>query len=359
MTAEREQVGDPKGMTGCARCPWEAEGLLSDKAALREQRIEHAAGWEHLLCVVCTRSLAAGQPQTCDQCITHTRQDLAGIALLYDELPRHLGHVRSATYDGGRRGGTDGRPMPGGDLLALLGRGSQGLAEDEFTTRDHDPTSVAFELGWWVVDWQERRGETPDLRPRSARAQVHDAVAYLDRLARWAATSHPAFDQFAAELRLLHSRLEQATGRTRSPSKAGASCFDCGGTLVRKVDPHTGLEQDAVTCNRCRSRYTPARYTLALAARRTEGLAGWLSVPAAATAFRRPVRTIRTWLQRGQVAAACRADDRALLVWGPSVQELLQAMEERRREAERRRTERAAEAEKAGAPRPTRRQQAS
>ncbi len=142
-------------MTRCARCDWQSDG---DTPPL-DQLAEHALNSGHPLCPCCRWSLTDTDPQYgCERCLATAQAHLAGIALMYDELPTHLGHVRGQAL-GGQRGGTDGPPLPGGDVLVLLGPGSQGLAEDGTTTRDADPTSVAFELGFWAKDWRETRGE--------------------------------------------------------------------------------------------------------------------------------------------------------------------------------------------------------
>lgn len=321
MTVLDTQVGDRKGLTGCARCPWT---VTAEPVPDREQRAGHTEESGHPLCTVCSRLLPVGEGAACDGCLTRALEHLAGIRLMFDELPAHLARLRSAGGDG-RRGGTDGAPLPGGDVLVLLGPGSEGLLDDETTARGGDATSVAFELGWWEQEWRERLADPVRQRPRSTRTVVHDAAGYLERKSRWAATSHPGFPQFEDDLRRLHVRLERATGRYRSPVPVAASCFDCGGVLERRIDAR-GLEERDATCRRCRRSYTPAAYTLALAARRQEGVAGltgWVTVPAAAAAAGRSVRTLRPWVQKHEVPVACRVADRRLLVWFPEVKELL------------------------------------
>lgn len=45
----------------------------------------------------------------------------------------------------------------------------------------------------------------------------------------------------------------------------------------------------------------------------------WVPLTLAATACRRPVQTLRTWVRRGDVPSACRVEDQAVLVWWPAV----------------------------------------
>jgi len=313
----------------------------------------HAAHTGHPLCIVCTRrSLTEHEPQVCGRCVARAAEHLSGIALLYDRLTLLRGHLRSATgsrLSPGPRGAGDGRPLPGGDLVALLGKGSEGLAEDGETTKDNDPISVAYELGWWERDWRERRRQPPPRTGLSASRELHAAVAYLQDGHRWAALSHPAFDEYARDLRRIHEGLERAALLVRQPEKAAASCFDCGGDLVRPVT-RDGLEVEGrVVCQQCGSSYGPQRYLLALAARRQSGLDGWVPYRAAAKAAQRPVATLWSWVQRLHVPAVCRVEDGTVLVWYPAVAERVRESARRREEVARRREERHRNAAKGAA----------
>jgi hypothetical protein len=263
---------------------------------------------------------------------------------MYDELPQHLSLVGSSTYDRGPRGASDGRALPGGDVLALLGRGSEGLDEDGTTSKDGDPTSVAYELGWWEQDWRQRRGDAPsDGRPRSARAEVRDAVRYLEVHSRWAATSHPGFDQYAADLRRLHRRLEAATGRLAPRHVAEAECFDCGGDLERKLTEHGYADQ--WTCARCGRVYAWERYLLALRMHlRAHPAQGWSLPEHVGLTLGVRAQRVRNWADRQRVSSACLVGDQRLRVWYPEVAELV----ERIREAERQAAERAAKKARKG-----------
>lgn len=374
----------PASQHPCARCCWQPEG---DAASAREQLVEHAREWSHPLCTVCTTSMREGEGMACDGCLDRTRGDLAGIVLMFEHLPRHLGHLSSPGY-GSRGGSGDGRPLPGGDVLALLGPGSVGnvsrFGEDYEPTRperwwlldrigpltrvewlraererygkehladndESDPASVAWILSEWAKDWREFREEDPpSSRPTRPAAEVEEAYRYLERHARWAATSHPGFDDFAEDLRLLHGRLERATGLVRTPSKANAECFGCGGDLVRRLITTTveewwvhgavgpllhprvwtgpveetqvnaaGEEEPVWTCTRCRERYDKARYNLALGEKIEEGsrleVAGqqYVTPALAASLFGRGEQTIRNWMGQGLL----RREERGGLVY--------------------------------------------
>ncbi len=139
----------------------------------------------------------------------------------------------------------------------------------------------------------------------AARAQVHRDIGYLETRMRWAANNHPGFDEFAADLRQLHGRLERATGRVRKPATAGASCFDCGGDLIRPLTDE-GLEvEDVVTCQQCHATYDGPRYALALSAAvqaasvQTFDGEEYGTVEAVARTVGRSENTIRKWAGEG------------------------------------------------------------
>lgn len=132
----------------------------------------------------------------------------------------------------------------------LLGPGAEALGD--WATRPGDPPSVLWELNRWERVW----GGPPS-------GQVWRAAQYLRTHLLWAWRTNADWPQFLNDVRRLHGRLEQATGRRRAPTRANASCFECGGVLLRLVDEH-GLEEPHVTCNTCKTRYDEVRYRLAL-----------------------------------------------------------------------------------------------
>lgn len=351
-------------MNQCARCDWQPD--RDAEQASRAQLAEHAEQAGHPLCAVCHTSLVQGETQTCERCLDRAQTHLAGVAFMYDELPSHLGQGSGAATGPVT---SDGRPLPGGEILVLLGPGSQGLSEDGTTTRDDDTTSVAYELGWWEADWRERRGEVAVTPPRRLAAEVRAYLGYLETRMRWAATTHPGFGRFAEDIRVLHSRLERATGRAQLVVKAEAECFRCGAdALVREVQPgesckhrpplfppevvipllpislevrrarfaelveeyerqHGRCQQggyvDHWTCQRCGERYDWRRYVLACSARVEAGretiraAGGWGTPVQVAAAVGVPFETLRTWTKRLQVTSCCLVESKQQLVWYP------------------------------------------
>jgi len=313
---------------GCGRQHGDPATSTVSRDELLERLAEHARDSQHWLCPCCLWSLTEQDPtNACEHCLTDARRLLQRIGLLYDLLPAELSRLRSGlgVYGGS---GSEELPLPGGDVLVLMGAGSAGLSEDAVTDLEgEDLSSVSFELGWWAIDWQDTLGEHEPLGHRPA-VIVRRASGYLERKARWAAQEHPGFVQFMADLKRLHASLERVTGRALRHSTANAACFDCSGRLVRLDHPERGLS-DVVTCEQCHATYDSARYRLALLAHARAGQPVWLTVADAARGCSREVETLETWAKRLQVTSACRLSDRRKVVWWPSVLERLQELRER------------------------------
>lgn len=230
-----------------------------------------------LLCGVCRHQLGVDERATCRACVADTHRHLDAVQAAYGLLPGLLGVLGSNAPQPGR-GRAAERPGPGGDVLVLLGPGGNGLAalrrlraaeasgarhdEPPWGTDDRagDPPSAAYELGRWVDDWRRVRGEPA----RRVPAGVDAAAAYLRRHMSWAASRHPGFGEFAADLVALRRRLERVAGLEDRPERAGVACFDCGGDLERPYGP-LGRADDW-TCRRCRRVYDQAGYLLAVRA---------------------------------------------------------------------------------------------
>ncbi|MCU1590659.1 MAG: hypothetical protein JWP11_1915 [Frankiales bacterium] len=268
-------TSEPVDMTDGCLCACHVDGAVSPPCDIEggcgtthlqelspdAQAALHAIEQGHPLCILCYRSLAEAERQTCERCIAEAQTHLSGVRMLYDELPLHLRMLSSNGLSGSR----DGRPLPGGDALALLGPGSEGLSEDGKTSKDGDPVSVAFELFWWEQDWRDAREEPHnDNSPRSTARIVREAAGYLERHTRWAATSHFGFDQYARDMRALHVRLEVATFRVRPPTMVNTACFYCRGQLVRRITD-AGMEAEDAVCRSCGQTYDRTQLAMARA----------------------------------------------------------------------------------------------
>ena len=336
-------------MSACMRCEWQSDPEAEDRP--REQLVAHAVGTGHRLCACCGKSLTDAEADAfgCESCLTGSRETLAGILLMWDELGSHLGHIRGASYDRDRPGADDGRPLPGGTVAVLSGPGSTGTAARRLTTseqeagmsgREHgadnlptDGYSTHGALTSWESDWRETAGHEIPKSAGSLAAQTRRAAGYLEIHAFWAARKHPAFPEYVTDLRDLHAALEQATGRSRRQVRAEAECFGCGqDALVREITD-TGYADDW-TCQRCGETYSWERYLLALRARleQREDDAWGLPAQVAYTLGVLP-RTVRGWCERGLVAVACRVGDRRMRVSWRDAHErgaILDAARERR-----------------------------
>lgn len=223
-----------------------------------------------LLCGCCRHRLGVDELATCRACVADTRAHLGAVEHVYALLPALLDSLGSNAPQPGR-GRVAERPMPGGDVLVLLGPGSAAAArlraflagadpDWDGDDRPADPPSVAHELGRFEDDWRKVRGEPAATGP----ATVPGAAAYLHSRLAWAASHHAGFAEFGLDLRALRRRLEQAAGLGDRPERAGVPCFDCGGDLERRYG-HKGREDDW-TCRRCRRVYDQVSYLLAVRA---------------------------------------------------------------------------------------------
>lgn len=225
-----------------------------------------------LLCGVCRHRLGTDEARTCRACVADTRAHLGAIEHAYALLPDLLVGLGSNAPQPGRTASNE-RPMPGGDVLVLLGPGSPALERVRAWLRDPDrdpdfdqddrpgdPPSAAYALGRHEDDWRHVRRE-----PAAAAAHtVAGAVAYLHGHLTWAAARHPGFAEFALDLAALRRRLEVAAQLDDRPERAGVACFGCGDDLQRPYG-HNGREDDW-TCRRCRRVYDQAAYLLAVRA---------------------------------------------------------------------------------------------
>lgn len=346
----------------CNRCDFRSDDLT-----------EHAFDSGHLLCIVCQRrSLTIHETQTCPTCIGRVRADLADILDGYAILePTSLAAV---TLLGD---GTMQRLMRPDELASLtvtqhpLARADEAWPKPIRDEWPSDPLPVVAALASWEDFWREHYRD-----PAGPKATLAGVIGYLTAnldTGRCAAQTHPAFDEFAADVHRLRTAVQHAAGLADVPVAAPASCFDCGGELLRTFAPprlplasrrakarkqaahvltlvarqrHAeasyGVVQvtdwpvgtarraarvalrgrpdegltDTWTCEQCRRVYDQTEYFIGLQ------VAGekWVEVPLVAEVTRRSVRTVRSWYMRGLVTAVCLLDgSERVLVWWPDV----------------------------------------
>ena len=221
-------------------------------------------------CIVCHhRELEDDEPQTCRRCVTVTRSAVGDVAGLYQLLSLEMaGRVGAA---GVGTGGGDEHPLPMGELLSLMGPGGDGYGEST------DTPSVAWSLASWEDDWRAFTGSGGAPYPAMVERAAEWLTANLGKMAQ----QHPAFDEFAADMRSLRFQLLRALRMSDDPVRMNADCFECGGELVRdyhaanpcahRRGEHTSMcdqggLRDWCRCTGCGRVYTPAQYHLALRA---------------------------------------------------------------------------------------------
>ena len=275
----------------CRRCDWRTQTDTPDQA--RANLTDHATASGHPLCIICGTSLHPDENQTCAKCVARTRGHLAGILTLFALLPAHLGQLTGRDYARAPKSTEDEFALPGGTVLGMLAAGSSHHGPDE---RDSDPESVAHTLGSWEDDWRSVRKEPAAPGPD----MVQTAHDYLMVRLSWAGQHHPAFDEFAADLRRVHRRLELVTAEDRPTERAPVKCFDCGQARLEREyrdprpcphvpPPSAGQPQheyaaflrswraahvceqggrvDVWSCRVCGRTYRPEEYRLAVVAR--------------------------------------------------------------------------------------------
>ena len=177
-------------------------------------------------CIVCHhRELEDDEPQTCRRCVTVTRSAVVHIVTLHGRLGAELrGRVGSSS---GGTGTKSERPLPMAELLSLMGPGGDGYGEKS------DTPSVAWSLASWEDDWRTFGGFCGSPYPAGVERAAEWLLANLGTMAQ----RHPAFDEFAGDMRSLRMILLRVLGLADDPLRMNADCFACGQPLVRDYAP--------------------------------------------------------------------------------------------------------------------------
>lgn len=278
-------------------------------------------------CAVCLRDLEAGEVATCWSCINRARRDLVAVWDLVAMLPEHA--LQSATN--GHLSAAE--PIPGGDAIVMLGRGSEGLSEDG-STNTGDPEPPAWILGWWEEIWREALalGSKRPVWQRRADRTIATAHLFLNEHLDWAAQYHAGFHVFARDIGGMRRHLE-ALLRAGDGPQEGVSCFECGSTLERQYrapracscpprpvlrldrelweQNHAAHDQGGLVdpepdsgwhCLRCRREYSAGEYRLAVSAAYDQLAAADFRTQSDVTRLTGcPRGTIQGWASRGKV----------------------------------------------------------
>jgi hypothetical protein len=203
-------------------------------------------------CIVCGH--ADTTAQTCDRCVGWVRRTLIRVEQLYPLLPYELAGRAGASVPmdpSGIRGDTE--PMPGGDVLVMLGPGSVAWHSE---TVDID--SVLGVLERWDTDWRITFSEPA----ATDQATVTGCSLYLLRRLAKAAQEHHAFDEFAEDVRTLHDRTELAL--RVSPQRSPVPCITCNHRALERPAPRDDGRTFEWQCGRCHRNYTDADYWMAM-----------------------------------------------------------------------------------------------
>jgi hypothetical protein len=103
-------------------------------------------------------------------------------------------------------------------------------------------------LQTWQVDWHEALGWTHPRWRGNLQQQLDDTVQALRNNLNWAASSHPAFPDFAAEAAsITRDCRRQATGE--QPERRIALACPCGGTI------RVTISTPGARCHTCSTQY--------------------------------------------------------------------------------------------------------
>lgn len=280
----------------CQRCDFSGDD--------QDDLADHARESGHPLCICCYWSLHADERQTCTGCLNRARGDLNTIVELFALLPGELTERGGISFEPIPTGARE-TVIPGGAAMVLLAGGNHRAgAHDMQWSSNADPEPPLPLLATWEDDWRETLG-MPAAAGKASMASVTD---FLGRQLWWAASQHPAFDDFARDLHRCRRGLEAVLRADERPLTAPAPCVKCGGDLLQvyappkpcrhsqRPHPETGepmerwqerlhiWEREHAACNQgglalatdprvpvwrcsyCRTEYTEAQYLLAVAA---------------------------------------------------------------------------------------------
>jgi len=265
-------------------CYWRGSG---EARALKGRHVadcdgQHCKGCEpcpdrHCVCCGFRHSI----DQTCPRCLGDTRDDL-------DAIVSMLGRLRQQALHGSTLSGSGAvKPLataeiPGGDAMVELGPQSDGSAAIDERQRDderaysHDP--VMHTITSWSQDWTEQAGGT----------YRHP---FRDEHVTWAATYHPAFDDFVTEIRQARARLEDLLGDGDRPD-TGAPCFVCHQPLEREYGDSD--DTDRWYCSRCKKAFNVGEYVSEVG-KNYRANAEWLTDDDIEKTYRVLAGTVRYW----------------------------------------------------------------
>lgn len=236
--------------------------------------------------------------------------------------------------------------MPGGHAMVCLAPvanleawgnildTAERLAErpEDYPEVDEDDWEPPLQtLTYWSERWRREHGNEYDLRP-----SIGSEANYLRFSLDWAWQNEPLWSNFVKDISAARGRLENVLYAGVRVER-GAPCLydECKGRRLTRTINDRG-ERSKWRCSKCEREWDEDRYaamvTAANEAAKIEevGEETWCSVDYAARDTRRSVKTIRTWITRGELATACMIKGRRMQFVN------LEAVRKRDREAKRR-----------------------
>lgn len=212
--------------------------------------------WQQWPCVVCHRDvLNSSEDRTCVRCLGATRRSIIRIEQCYQLLPVELldraGAASPMEPNGDRHG--DGDPLPGGDLMVMLGPGSTRYHADAVYD---DVDSILGTLERWETDWRITFGDGQ----ATEQATIGNVTVYLLRRLSHAARNHGAFDEFAADVRDKRHLLDVRLGM--HPQRSDVPCIACETKTLERPAPRNGVVLEW-RCSKCHRGYTQEEFWMA------------------------------------------------------------------------------------------------
>jgi len=183
-------------------------------------------------CTVCHHALYDSEVahQACRPCTRRVDDNLAALPALYVQLGSRL--APGSSSGGPAVSGSRTAPLPLRlEPLNLLARGG-----------------VVTILQTWLIDFHDLNDWTYPQWRGDLRRQCEDVVKRLRGNLLWAAASHPAFAEFAGEIRQLRGQCQAQVDGERPPRRVFVTC-PCSQTLGFTLDT-TGLR-----CPNCQQQY--------------------------------------------------------------------------------------------------------
>jgi hypothetical protein len=194
--------------------------------------------------------------QICAKCVGKIRADLNDIERLMAAMPTEATH-RGIDSEAANLIG------PAADPEAWSWRkvsAMQGRKDHISTIEDDDPHHPKTVLGTW-----ERMIREDYEQPTNLYWTLSRCIDYLaGKLTTLARNPDQDITLLAREIRQCRAHLESVLHDQGMGDPANVGCFECGGSLERRLTT-TGFE-DHWTCKQCRRRYTYAEYNFALRA---------------------------------------------------------------------------------------------